>query len=70
MKFELGKYYVHSTGLCIHIIGALESTIYGWTFISERPGVGSFQPVGSDADAAVNWEETTKEHFLFKLNVN
>ena len=63
-QFKIGKYYVHPTGVCMHIIGAVKSTLYGWTLVGERHGKGDFISVGSDAASAVNWKETTEEHWM------
>ena len=36
MKFELGKYYEHGSGQQIAILGAIKTTLYGWTLVAEE----------------------------------
>jgi len=64
--FEIGKYYMHSScGTVMHIIGALNTTLYGWCFIAEEHGGGRFKPLGFKDDSySQNWKETTKSHWL------
>jgi hypothetical protein len=65
MKFELGKFYEHTTGSRIYIAGCVSSIVYGVTFIGED-AYGDFSPVGFGEDNAVNYKEITKEQFLSK----
>jgi hypothetical protein len=64
MVFEIGKYYKHSGGGVMHIIGAVKTTLYGWCLIAEEHGSASLKPIGRDEDAAQNWSETTEEHWM------
>lgn len=63
MKFELGKYYEHTSGAKYYIAGVMDSIFYGMCFIGEDDR-GGFDPVGSTADNALNYKEITKEQFL------
>jgi hypothetical protein len=65
MKFELGKFYEHTTGSRLYIAGVMQSMFYGMTFVGEDE-YGEFSPVGSTEDNAVNYKEITKEQFLDK----
>lgn len=62
MKFELGKYYEHTTGSRIYIAGCMSSEIYGMCFVGEDE-FGNFSPVGQSEDNAVNHFEIAKEVF-------
>jgi len=64
MVFNVGKYYKHTAGTMIHIIGAAKTTLYGWTLLAEEAGYGNFKPIGQDESSAVNWMETTKEDWM------
>lgn len=65
MRFEIGKYYVHTGGRILHVIGAVKSTLYGWCLVGEFPDNADFQPLGvSDEYYAVGWTETTEEEWL------
>jgi len=64
MKFEVGKYYRHTTGKEISIICEANTTMYGETLIAEGCHCTEFIAVGSDESAAVNWIEITKEEWL------
>ena len=64
MQFEIGKYYKHSSGMCMHIIGGVKSTLYGWTLVGEQHKCSDFIPVGSSNTASVNWTETNEENWM------
>lgn len=65
MRFELGKYYRHTDGETIHIIGAVNTWAYGWCFIAENPWTSELKPVGyTDDTYAQNWEEVTVHDYL------
>lgn len=63
MKFELGKYYQHTTGTKIHICGLGETYYHGRCFVGENNN-GELSPVGSDESSAVNFHEISKEEFI------
>lgn len=63
-QFKVGKYYKHGGGGVMHIVGAVKTTLYGWTLVAEEHGSPNLRPVGQDRDNAQNWEETTEEHWL------
>ncbi len=63
MCFQLGKYYKHTTGYCLHIVGALETTMWGLTLIAETTG-NKLIAVGRDEASAVNYSEITKEEWM------
>jgi hypothetical protein len=36
-QFEVGKYYQMADGeKCMHIIGAVKTTVYGWALVGEE----------------------------------
>lgn len=68
MKFEIGKFYKHTTGDCLHILCEIETTMYGNTLLAEqRGGEENFIAVGRGEDSAVNYHEITKEEWLVEF---
>ena len=65
MKFELGKYYQHTTGMKLHICGLSDTYYHGRCFVGEN-NKGELLPVGSDEASAVNFHEISKEQFIGK----
>ena len=61
MKFEIGKYYEHTTGKKLHIITGYKR---GESVMSMGPGLVAEEPdggivlVGSDEESAMNHTET------------
>lgn len=66
MRFEIGKYYKHTTGTMLHIITAAKTTLYGWTHIAESiNGSGkSFMAVGFDTNASTNFSEISEDEWM------
>lgn len=62
-KFEIGKYYKHSSGKIIHILGRVETTSYGYCLVAETSS-GVLVPVGEHDDAIIGWEELTREEWM------
>jgi len=63
MIFEIGKYYQHTTGIELSIIGELETTLWGKTLIAETNS-SDFEAVGSDIYATTNYVEISKEEWM------
>lgn len=57
MKFEVGKYYRHTSGEEMAIVGMVNTTMYGTTLVAESSLQGDLKPVGMGEDHAVNWVE-------------
>ena len=59
MKFEVGKYYRHSTGDEIYVVARVEGLIYWFSpaLVVEKFGDGAPAFFGTDEDSAVNWIE-------------
>jgi hypothetical protein len=56
MRFEIGKFYKHTTGMCLSILCEQETMMYGKALLAEQTLVGQpFIAVGSDEDSAVNF---------------
>lgn len=67
MKFELGKYYRHTSGDMIATLDFLETTMWGKALITERVGTKNHDIccVGTDDEGyAQNWQEITKEEWM------
>lgn len=65
LKFEVGKFYKHNTGICFAILCEVETTLYGKTLIAEQACGGSnIIAVGQDESAAANFHEITKEEWM------
>lgn len=63
MKFELGRYYKHTTGSKIFICGLADSIFYGRGLIAEDER-GELSRVGDSEENTVNYAEITKEEFM------
>jgi len=67
--FQVGKYYRHPSGKCMHIIGAVKTTLYNWVLVAED-GTANLQPIGiGDEGYAQNWYQTTEEDWLAEFNI-
>jgi len=65
MRFEVGKFYKHTSGKKIAIVAEAVTTMYGKTLIAEQCDRADFMPVGSDSDDyAANWTEITKDEWM------
>ena len=65
MKFEIGKYYKHTTGEIINVLGEITTTLYGNTLIAETNDVYNiFKPVGKSEECTVNWIEVGREEWM------
>lgn len=65
MRFEIGKYYKHSSGEVMRILACVDTTIYGRTLLAEEGDTFGFQPVGWDSDDyAENWKEIDEDEWL------
>ena len=63
-EFELGKCYKHSSGIEMKIVGIVDSTLYGNTFIGEKDN-GKFSAVGiGKGGYSVNWYEISEEEWM------
>ena len=56
MKFEIGKYYQHTSGTIMNIIGPVKTFFYGDGLLSESDD-GSLMAVGQSEDATINWHK-------------
>ena len=63
MKFEIGKYYQHTTGQKLRILCEAETTYHGNAMICEFDD-GELRPVGYTEDAAVNYVEIPKNMWM------
>lgn len=71
MKFEVGKYYVHTGSKSyLSVLGVLETTLYGKAMIAEKAGKNGhdFVPVGGDEDSTVGYVECSKEEWMTNFN--
>ena len=59
--FRVGRYYKHSSGKLIHIVGSVKTTMYGWTLVAESSDASNLIPIGQDTDNFANWFEVSKE---------
>ncbi len=71
MIFEIGKFYRHTTGIFMAIVGEVNTTMWGSTLIGESTHDSyGLMPVGRDEASAVNWEEITKEEWMEQFEPN
>lgn len=64
MRFEVGKFYKHTSGQQMAIVGKVPTTQWGETLVGERDDMADLMPVGMDEGAAENWSEITKEEWM------
>lgn len=64
MPFQIGKYYQHTGGEMMSIVGSVITTAYGKTLVAERNNMSNLTPIGHDEDAMQNWSEITKGKWL------
>lgn len=64
MVFEVGKFYRHTGGQELAILGELETTMYGKCLVAETNKSGNFMPVGRDESATQNYTEISKEEWM------
>jgi hypothetical protein len=67
MKFEVGKYYVHTgSKVYLAVLGVLETTLYSKAMIAEKAGINGheFIAVGDDEDNTVGYEECSREECM------
>ena len=65
MKFEVGKFYKHNTGICLSILCEAKTTLYGDTYIAEQACGGSgIVTVGKDQSCTANFHEISKEEWM------
>lgn len=62
--FKVGKYYKHSSGKMMHIVGSCKTTKYGWRLVGECSEESYLQPVGQGKDNAENWEEINEDEWM------
>lgn len=63
MKFEVGKYYKHSTGELLHILDEVTSTLYGHCLVGESTRNYNLLPIGMDESNTMNYEEIDKDEW-------
>lgn len=70
--FEIGKFYKHSGGRCMHIVGEANTTVYGWCLVAEEIGYDNLLPIGRREGYTVNWVEIDQKEWLkhFEENEN
>lgn len=64
MKFEIGKFYRHTTGEELAILGEVETTLYGKCLVAESSDHVDLKPVGKDESNAENYVEITKNEWM------
>lgn len=61
MIFETGKYYKHTTGLCMSVLDRLNTTMWGLALIAEQSN-GKLLAV--DENYTDNWFEISREEWM------
>ena len=62
-EFELGKYYMHTTGTRLYICGVCDTLTYGMCIVGEDY-YGNLIPIGKHEGATENYKEISREEFL------
>lgn len=64
MSFQIGKYYQHTSGDMMAVVGHAVTTLYGKTLVAECTSTANLKPISMDEDAMVGWGEITKGKWL------
>ncbi|CAM2954106.1 hypothetical protein PASE110613_09355 [Paenibacillus sediminis] len=64
MEFEVGKYYEHTTGEQISIVGEIVTTLYGKCLVAESSESPDLKPVGKGDYYAENWHEISHVEWM------
>ncbi len=48
----------------MHVLGFMDTTMYGRTLVAESTNDANLVPVGSDESSYDNWTETTHEDWM------
>jgi len=64
MKFQIGKFYRHTTGKEFSIVGTVRTTMFGDTLVAEQNDNVDLVAVGSDESATTNFVEISKEEWM------
>ncbi len=62
IKFEIGKYYEHTTGRKLSILCEVETYYHGKCLLGETD-LGELVPVGTTEEYAVNYHEISENQF-------
>lgn len=62
IKFEVGKYYEHTTGSKLSIICEVETYYHGKCLLGETE-TGELVPVGTTKENAINYHEISESQF-------
>lgn len=61
MKFQIGKYYQHTSGEIICILCEIHTFFHGACLLAEVD-TGRLRPVGTDAESSQNWHLVSGWH--------
>ena len=64
-EFEMDRFYRHGGGNCIHIIGKVETTLYGQCFVAEEHDSPHLMPIGMGTGGySQNWYLTDQDDWM------
>ena len=69
-QFKVGGFYKHKTAGLMHIVGAVPTTLYGWTLVAETTQSAILKTIGQGLGYTVGWAETTEEDWMTYFSVN
>ena len=62
LEFEIGKYYSHPGGGCMHILKEIDTTLFGKCFVAETHDSPYLKSIGmGKAGYSENWYLTDEE---------
>jgi hypothetical protein len=64
MVFEEGKYYQHTSGHKLSILGRLPTTMWGSSTLIAEQDDATLLAVGDDVSSAVNYREITRDQWM------
>ncbi|MDF2615459.1 MAG: hypothetical protein K0Q47_114 [Sedimentibacter sp.] len=63
-RFEIGKYYINTNGLKVHVLCSAKTTSYGKCFIAESNIDDMLLPLRMTEEGTIGFREITKEDWL------
>ena len=67
MKFKKGKYYKHTTGQMLHMLGYVKTSGYGKTILAEEFSTWKIIQCGMDKYSSQNYKKIKKNEWNKKL---
>jgi hypothetical protein len=68
IKFEIGKFYRHTTGFEIAILGCINTIVFGEMLLAEQNDSPYFITVGSEGEYTIGFIEISRDEWMMNCN--